>query len=100
MKKKYKLKFNSLPKNKFTNNYFMIGNYISESVFNYNYDKDYLYLLRYKLKNKNILLYKIDQFITFLLIKINLFPRQLNEFLNNKNYRNYVVKKLKEKLKF
>ena len=100
MKKKYKLKFNSLPKNKFVNNYFMIGSYISESVFNYDYEIDYLYLLRYKLKNKNILLFKVDQFITFLLSKINLFPRQLYEFLNNKNYRNYVVKKQKEKLKF
>ena len=100
MKRKYHLKFDSLPKNKFIHNYFMLGSHISENIFSYNYDKDYHYLLRYKLKNKNILLFKIDQFVTLVLSKIDLFPRQLYEFLNNENYRNYIFKKTKKKLKF
>lgn len=56
---------------------------------------DKLFLIRYRLKSKNSIYYKIDNTICNIIIRTPVIFRQLIEFFFNKSYRKRVLKKIR-----
>tara|TARA_Y100001954_G_C15783119_1_gene591014 strand:+ start:49 stop:1062 length:1014 start_codon:yes stop_codon:yes gene_type:complete len=91
--------FNKILLNKHILKYFFIMDQLKiELNYKFNFKNFLLTKIRFKLKRQLKIIFMIDNFITFFLMKIETLPKQIFKLIKSREYRNYALKKILNKL--